>query len=462
MLMKVFERLILKFGRSEEFIRDEIRKNNVQRIIYFSILAIPVNLFLIIAFYFNLEEKGLMAYQWGIGIIGCHTFSLIFFLTTLILFLTYRKRGKINSRIIDLFFIFIFFIILALGIVIVTFDQMVTPAITPYLIACCIISLIILTPPIYSITLYLISYILFAIGISIFQHNPEIILSNRVNGVVAIAVGITISIILWRNMTTRYKQGRIIENQKKELEKNLSELVLKTEELQKVNESKDKLFSIIAHDLSSPFNLIAGLSAFVKENIHDYSIDQIETYLTDINKASSQTQSLLLELLTWARLQTGNIIFVPVQFKLLPECTKIIESVSSISSAKKIKIEIQMNEQLTIKADVEMTKTIIRNLVSNAIKYSYSGGKIIIRARKENSMALIEIIDHGIGISPEKIDRLFSIYDKQSTPGTDNEQGSGLGLILCKEFVEKHNGRIWVESPMDKGSRFSFTLPLSK
>lgn len=460
--MKVFERLNIKFGRLEEFIKDEIRKNNVQRIIYFSMLTILVNLYHIITFYLNLEENGTAAFQWGIGIIACHTISFVFFLTTLLFFLAHQKKGKFNIRIIDLFFILIFFIMLALGIVIVTIDQIVTPAITPYLIFCTIISLVILIPPVYSISLFLISYVLFAIGITIFQHNPEVILSNRVNGIAAVALGIILSMIMWFNTTTRYRQSRIIENQKKELEKNLSELLLKSEELQKVNESKDKLFSIIAHDLTAPFNLITGLSEFMIENIRNYNIEQIEKYLNDIKNTSFQTQSLLLELLTWARVQTGNIIFNPVSFELGSLAKRIAESASPISSAKKIEIVVQIDDHLTITADIEMTKTIIRNLVSNAIKYSLPGQKIEIIAREKNSMAQIDIIDHGVGISPEKTDQLFWVSGRTSTAGTANEQGFGLGLILCQEFVEKHGGNIWVNSEINKGSKFSFTLPLSK
>lgn len=460
--MKLFERINEKYGRPEEYIREQIRKSNIQRIIYFSMMAILVNIYHIITFYFNLEEKGSMAYQWGVGIIGSHSFSLVFFLFSLLFFLIYQKKGWKKPMFIDLYFVFIFFIMLAIGTVIVTIDQIITPAITPFLIFCSIISLIILIPPYFSVFLFLISFVLFWEGITIFQHNPEIILSNRVNGFAAIAVGIIISIILWRNTTTRYKQNRIIENQKKELEKNLSELVIKTNELQEVNESKDKLFSIIAHDLSTPFNLITGLSEFLKENIYDFSTEQIEKHLTDINRTSLQTQSLLLELLTWARLQTGNIIFIPVQFELKPVFSKIIDSAYPVSSAKKVDIDIQIDEQIRLNADMEMTKTILRNLISNAIKYSFIGGKIMILAKESQSMALIEIIDHGMGISPKRIDQLFSVSNKQSTPGTENEQGSGLGLILCKEFVEKNGGKIWVESEQNKGSKFSFTLPIAK
>jgi signal transduction histidine kinase len=457
--MSKLTRLITDFVGIDDFVRDKIRKNNIQGIFYFSLLAVPVNIFHVISFYFKLEEVGSIGYKWGIGIICCHVTSMLFFTVTGIVFYFQRKKREIRRKLIDNYLYVIFFFMLMLGVVIVSIDQMVTPAITPFLIFCAVISLIILITPVISIPFFITSYFLFSYSIAIYQTNQEIILSNRVNGLTAVFLGIVLSLILWKNTTTRYKQSRIIEEQKRELEANLNELLNKSDELQKVNESKDKLFSIIAHDLTSPFNTITGFSELMAENIGDFTTEEIERNIRQIHKTSVQTQNLLFELLTWAKLQTGNVIFVPVEFNLLPVCKRVVDVIEAISSSKKLKIEVAVSDTLSIVADKEMVKTILRNLITNAVKYSYPGGIISVNARNDGEIVLVEVIDRGVGIAPETVGSVFSTRFLQSTPGTANETGSGLGLILCKEFVEKHNGTIWVESVPGEETRFSFTLP---
>jgi len=442
------------FEEPDENVRNEIRENNIQRMLYLSLIVFPVTLFHIIFFFINLAPEGTMEYKWGLGIIGSHTFAFLFFVAVGIIFYNQKRKKQFKNFSIDLFIILIFFIMILLGVILVVFDQIVTPAITPYLVLCAIISLIILIPPRFTIPLFLISYVLFFIGIAIFQKNPEIILSNRVNGITAISLGILFSVIMWRNTLTRYRQRNIIEKQKLELENNLLEL-------QDANASKDKLFGIIGHDLTTPFNLITGLSEFLKENVRDYSVEQIEKYLTDIHKASLQAQLLLQELLVWARLQTGNILFNPVQFDLYTVCKKVTDTILPVSSAKGISVKIEIEDPIKILADKEMVKTILRNLFSNALKYTHPEGYVLIKAKREDSVVLIEVEDNGIGMTPEEIIQLFSTTGKKSNPGTLNEKGSGLGLIICKDFVEKCGGKIWVESTLQKGSKFSFTLPVA-
>jgi signal transduction histidine kinase len=451
--MKIFKRINF-YKRPDESISEEIRENNIQRMLYFSLIVIPVTLYHIVLFYINLAPPGTPDYQWGLGIIVCHSYALVFFIAAGIFFYHHRRHNRMKNRTIDILFILVFFQMIILGVALVVFDQIVTPAITPYLVLCAIISLIILIPPAYSIPIYFISYILFFFGIEIFQQKPEVILSNRVNGITAISLGILFSIIMWRNTITRYRQRNIIEKQKRELEKKLLEL-------QDANTSKDKLFGIIAHDLTTPFNLITGLSEFLKENVRDYSTEQIEKHLTDIHRTSFQTQSLLQELLIWARMQTGNILFNPVQFDLYPTCKDVTDTIFPVSSAKGISIEINIEGSINLLADMEMVKTILRNLVANAIKYSQPESRIIIRAMQKDLIALIEVEDTGVGMTTDEVKQLFSSVGTKSTPGTSNEKGSGLGLIICKDFVEKCGGKIWVESTMEKGSIFSFTLPVA-
>ena len=456
-----FYRKIAAFVKPDNSVMEVIRKNNIQRIIYFSFLAVPLNIIHIVIFYLNLGQPGTMEYIWRIGIIGCHLFSVILFLSITVSLYIQRKREKLNPVLIERLFVFVFSAMIFLGVVIVSFDQIVTPAITPFFILCAIMSLVVLIPPVYSITVFIISFVLFNVGISIFQKNPDELLSNRVNALTAVSLGILLSIIIWKNIVTRIRQQNIIESQKKILENSLSELMMKSKELQEVNASKDKLLGVIAHDLTAPFNLITGFTGFLKENIHDYSVEQIELYLGDINNAALRAQSLLFELLTWARLQTGNLIFNKQSFDLLSVYKKIAESALPLSSAKKISITENIEEGVTLFADIEMTKTILRNLITNSIKFCHENGTILVSGIKQGDFALITVEDNGVGISPENMKSLFSGFPSNSSPGTSNEQGSGLGLMLCSEFVGKHDGKIWAESEMNKFTKIFFTLPLS-
>jgi signal transduction histidine kinase len=448
--MNQFKR-ILSSKQPDESIRNEIRENNIQRIIYFCILAIPVNIYHILLFYFNVEQSGTLKNMWRWGIIGTHAYSALFFLAIGFFFYSQKKKRKAGYRFIDFMFVLIFIHMIVLGIVLVVFDQIVTPAITPYLMLCAIISMIVLIPPRLFVPLFLISYMIFFYGISIYQKNPEVLLSNRVNGVSALTLGMLFSIIMWRNTVTRYRQRNIIEKQKQELEKKLIEL-------KEANTSKDKLLGIIGHDLSTPFNLITGLTELLKENIHDYTIDQIEKYLSDIYKTALQTQSLLRELLIWARLQTGNIFFNPIPFDLISVVKHVADGLSPVLLTKRISIETEVNPSISVMADKEMVKTILRNLINNAIKYSYTDGIIYVRAYRTTTNVQVEVEDRGTGIILQKKELLF-LPGEKSTPGTANEKGVGLGLVLCREFVEKHNGKIWVESDPGNGSKFIFTLP---
>ena len=243
-----------------------------------------------------------------------------------------------------------------------------------------------------------------------------------------------------------------IESQKRAIEE-------KNIELQQLNATKDKFFSIIAHDLRNPFNGIIGLSSILHSNMRKMETENIEQLLESINEAAIGAHKLLENLLEWSLAQTGNIVYMPSEIKIRYSVVDIISMTSTIQENKKIKIYNEIPEDLEILADINMMHTILRNIIMNALKFTPSEGQIWIRSRRINNEVYIVIEDTGVGIPQEKLETLFDISKRNSTPGTNLEKGTGLGLLLCKEFVIKHNGRMEVESELDKGTKISIILP---
>jgi signal transduction histidine kinase len=244
--------------------------------------------------------------------------------------------------------------------------------------------------------------------------------------------------------------------------KRVAELAITNDELQqllKLNGDKDLFISILAHDLRSPFTALLGLSDILIENIRVYHIDKIEDFLKQIRNSSQDTFTLLEDLLKWTSTQSGKIPFKPQNLDFTEICNNVVNTFGTSAVAKNITIDNSVKDHKLVFADIDMLKTVLRNLVSNAIKFTNNGGAIRISAKETPGIAIISVTDNGIGIKPDKLTKLFDISQRQTTTGTAKETGTGLGLILCKEFVEKNRGEIWVESEYGKGSEFKFTLP---
>ena len=244
-------------------------------------------------------------------------------------------------------------------------------------------------------------------------------------------------------------------------EQKLAEQALKDREasLRELNATKDKFFSIIAHDLRSPFNSIIGFSSLLTKQIQDGDFAAIEKYAGIIQNSSQQAFDLLMNLLEWSRLQTGRMAFNPENIDIVTLIKQSSELLNSSAQEKSITIYTEMPVNLPFFADKAMISTILRNLISNAIKFTETGGQIVISTKQMSNELVISVLDNGVGINSESIGKLFRIDESYSTVGTQNEKGTGLGLLLCKEFIDKHGGRIWVESERGKGSRFFFSIP---
>ncbi len=240
------------------------------------------------------------------------------------------------------------------------------------------------------------------------------------------------------------------------------QLAEQNRQLQELNATKDKFFSIVAHDLKNPFSTLVTLSGILKDGLGNYGVDQIEKYAQMIYQTSERGYNLLENLLEWSRSQTGSIRFHPESVKLKEIVTKSLNVLENHAKNKHISIHSEIPEDMLAFVDVKMLATIIRNLVSNAIKFTERGGNVNIGAKDTGEQIAITVSDTGVGITEEHMKKLFRIDTYLSTAGTTGEKGTGLGLTLCKEFIEKHGGKIWVKSEVGKGSHFTFTLPKVK
>jgi PAS domain S-box-containing protein len=232
--------------------------------------------------------------------------------------------------------------------------------------------------------------------------------------------------------------------------------------LRELNADKDRFISILGHDLKSPFNNILGLSEVLTEDIRKLNAEEIDDIANNIYKTARNTNNLLEDILMWARTQQGKIPFKPKKINFSEICRKMLEILNPGAYAKNITISYSVSDHTDVYADIDMLKTIMLNLVSNAIKFTYRGGAININAEENSGYVTISVLDNGIGIKSEDLTKLFDISEVITTKGTANESGTGLGLLLCKEFVEKHGGKIWVESKAGEGSDFKFSLPIFK
>lgn len=263
-----------------------------------------------------------------------------------------------------------------------------------------------------------------------------------------------------------YDQDKTIVTQNEELKELNTNLEKKVEqrtlELKELNATKDKFFSIIAHDLKNPFNTLMGFTELLLENLADYSQDKLEEFISILYDTSRHSYALLENLLEWSRSQTGRIEMNPEKVKMHDIFEENIDLLYNNATNKKISLVNNIDADAFAFADSNMVRTVIRNLISNAIKYTKENGIISGSSEMNGNMIEISVKDTGIGIAPENIEKLFKIDVNYSTSGTADETGTGLGLILCKEFIQKNGGEIWVESELGKGSTFRFSLPTKK
>lgn len=239
------------------------------------------------------------------------------------------------------------------------------------------------------------------------------------------------------------------------------ELSCQKQQLEVLNGQKDQLFSIIAHDLRGPFNAILGFSELLSTQITGLGQAKTIEYADHIHKAGIQASLVLDDLLEWSSAQTGLSTYAPEVLQVSEAIDAVFEAVGPQAKSKNIHLDYDKSDDLITYADVRMLDTILRNLIGNAIKFTPSGGRVSAGIQRQEDMAAISIIDTGVGMKPEVVQRLFKIGESASIKGTNGEAGTGLGLHLCKTFVDEHGGELTVRSAPGKGSTFSFSIPLA-
>ncbi len=283
-------------------------------------------------------------------------------------------------------------------------------------------------------------------AISIYSKEPDSFSDTEIELLSDLADDLAYGISYIRLEESEREAARVL----KENEAKLKELVA----------TKDKFFNIVAHDLKNPFTSLLGSSELLYENIDQMNMESIKKLSMILNDSAKSGYTILQNLLDWSRSQTGSLVIKPQSINLKELIDNNISNLQLPADNKEISLYTEAEEDICIYADMNMINTILRNLLSNAVKFTHRGGSVVVSATIVSNKAIISVKDTGIGIPEEKIEKLFRIDTRNSMPGTENEQGTGLGLKLCKEFVEKQGGRLWVESIENKGSEFKFSIPV--
>lgn len=449
-----FQAPTLDFTRvNEDFtdlIRQRIAKRNLSVFRYVAGTIALMSLFHLGTFIGKLPGTDGTQRMWVLGILAGHALLLlgstalgaIWWYATHRITWTAAQTARVVALVMPYF--------LAIGVFITLVDQWVTPAITPFFVVSIGIGVVFLLPPRLSGVLFTAGFLAMYLLLPLTQGDADMLLSNRVNAFTTSVIGFVLSFVLWRSEYANYRQQEIIERQN-------AELAEKTVVLNAMVATKDKLFSIIAHDLRSPFSSILGFSELMHREQASLSREEVAEYAGIIHHSSEQALHLLENLLRWARMQQGVLQFAPRPLSLAALTREVMASVSLSALQKQVEVQVEIPESLSLEADSEMLRTILRNLLGNAVKFTPTGGQVLFSAIEDPNGVQMMVRDTGLGIER---DRLSSIWGSGvTTAGTQNEPGSGLGLVLVKEFVEKHGGTIRVQSTPGSGTTFTLFFP---
>lgn len=434
-----------------------IAEVNVRRILMLAGLLVGVHLIHVFVFML-LPEQGAdpVVLRWRGGIMRSHATmaAIAGILWSIVRYSLRRSRLQYDSADGSLpryLVPFAAFAYLTFGSAVAAIDQLVTPAITPFQVATMGVAFIFLLRPGISIVLYTINLLFFQFLLGVAQQQPQLLLSARVNAVTMSVIGLGMSMILYLAKIRELKQIRTIDRQRADLES-------KKEKLERLLAMRNRIFSIIGHDLRSPVGNSAEILRSILEDQGDFDPDSAKRLLQLIASALDGAYDLLENMLAWGRNLSGEIPFVPrtVDLPLLVEqCLRVV---GGSAIRKEIRIDMEMEEGMLVRADSGLLSSILRNLISNAVKFTPRGGRVQVRATRENGSVILSVEDNGRGLSPLMVERLYSLNRADVRRGTEGEPGSGLGLVLCREFVAIHGSVLRVESQEGKGCRFWFRL----
>lgn len=279
--------------------------------------------------------------------------------------------------------------------------------------------------------------------------------------IIFIVVIVALVIIIAVNLRSKKITNQMLAERNLQISNTLQKLSESELELQDLNKSKDRIFSVVAHDLRNPVAAVTGFSELLYDNFDQFPVDTQKEYLLQILQATQRIQNLLENLLIWARSQMKAVNYEPEDLKVISVVDECVKELKANLDHKKIECIVKVDNKGVVFADKAMIHTVFRNLIMNAIKFSFPGGKIRISSENGAERCSVSFSDDGIGIQPEIQKKLFDDNESVSTPGTTGESGSGLGLVICKDFVERNKGTIRVESEPGNGSTFIVSLPIS-
>ena len=281
------------------------------------------------------------------------------------------------------------------------------------------------------------------------EERQELLLTSLIIGFVLVSLVLLFVVLL---LVQKQRANTLLASQKDEID-------IKNANLKDLNATKDKFFSIISHDLKSPFNAILGFSSMLLAKHNSFNRSEREEAIKYMNTSAESAFKLLENLLTWSKSQSGKMEYSPKRLNLSHSVSETIGNLQGQADEKGITIINNVLDNINLFADENMLSMVLRNLISNALKFTYKGGVVSIKAQRRIEDILVSVSDTGVGIPEETLSKLFNLSENISTKGTNDEKGTGLGLILCKEFVEQHSGNIWAESEIGKGTTFYFTIP---
>lgn len=431
-------------------IEQEVRKTNLTRSLIITCSGILFSAAIISAFSQTSSHHTALELQWRSGIVQLNLITIT--VNTLITCVgLYLLRYKNTNHVLYVYLPHVLMVLLgAWGVAGTVLYQLISWNIIPFILLSFVLIMLLIRPVVlfyYFILLYAVFYFL----IPIHQPNPKYVLLNKILGFVVLVISYCFSSLNWNSTLLRFRQSRLIEVQ--------------SEKLKESNASKDKFFSILSHDLKGPIATSLVLTDMLQEeNISEQERKEIQALF---RSSLENVSRLLNNVLLWANNQSGKINFNPATLNLKELVEEDIQLLHAMAVHKNISLINEIPADLTIHADQHMMHTVVRNLLTNAIKFTYPKGTVSVFAERLAANKVtpvdhvkISIVDNGIGISPALLGDLFKLDKKVMTPGTNNEMGTGLGLILCKDFVEKHKGHFFVESDEATGSRFMFTIPV--
>ncbi len=277
--------------------------------------------------------------------------------------------------------------------------------------------------------------------------------------IIFIALTVILLIIIAVNLRNKKRTNLMLENNNRQISSTLQRLSESEKELQRLNRSKDRIFSVVAHDLRNPVSAVAGFSELLYDNFDQFSPETQKEYLLQILQGTRRIQDLLENLLVWSRSQMHSVNFQPEKLKMRELVDECLKELKPNIAHKRIDFSVKLDRRCVVTADRAMIHMVLRNLIMNAVKFSFPGGKVYIASEQRPGECVVLVSDEGIGIHQDIQGKLFDSSEMVTTPGTTGEAGSGLGLVICKEFVEKNRGKIEVESEPGKGAAFRLILP---